>query len=277
MNTRNVKYIEIPLKSSERSGRDTSCISGFAETNGFSNCGVLARTFRQIVCGGLLSILLGCTAVPPLIAPPVGWSPPPSPKVLIVPPDVRAAVLTTGGIEQERVDWTRAAQSNVQEAIIKEFSRRGLDAVNYEVVPGSIRWNREDASIIKLHEAVGTSIQFSGLLPTQFKKRPHLEYSLGNSVQKLKRVYDADFALFLHSKTTHASGGRVAVSILAAVGGVSVPLGFQTAFVSLVDLAEGRIIWYRNPYIQGTAFSADIRKPEGASLFVTRLLEELPL
>ena len=114
-------------------------------------------------------------------------------------------------------------------------------------------------------------------LPTQARKRPNLEYSLGPAVHRLKEVYGADYALFVHNQTTHASGGRVAVSLIAAVGGVAVPLGVQVAFASLVDLEDGRIIWFRDPFIQGTAFSGDIRNREGANAIVEVLLEGLPL
>ena len=142
---------------------------------------------------------------------------------------------------------------------------------------GSVPWQAEDAQVVKLHEAVGTAVRLAPILPTQAGKRPRLEYSLGSAVHRLRDAHSADYALFVHNRTTHASGGRVAVSLIAAVGGVSVPLGMQIAFASLVDLRDGKVIWFRDPLIQGTAFSADVRDREGARDAVDILLEGLPL
>ena len=69
----------------------------------------------------------------------------------------------------------------------------------------------------------------------------------------------------------------MAVSLLAAVGGVAVPLGMQVGFASLVDLEDGRVIWFRSPFVQGTAFSPDVRDAAGAKALAEALLDGLPL
>ena len=228
------------------------------------------------ICVGILLLTMGCSTTTPLIAPAQDWTPVP-PTVLIVPPDARVALLTVGGMEEERADWSQEARANLDWALEEVLRTKGIGTLRYEHVEGAVPWQREDAPIIKLHEAVGSAVRRAPLLPTQAGKRPNLEYSLGPAVHRLKEAYGADYALFVHNKTTHASGGRVAVSLIAAFGGVSVPLGMQVAFASLVDLDDGKVIWFRDPFIQGTAFSGDIREREGAQAVVEVLLEGLPL
>ena len=237
--------------------------------------------WQRLYAVGVLPALMLATACattpPPLIAPAADWRPVPSPTVLIVPPDARLAVLTAGGIEEERADWTQTGRANLRSALEDVLRSQQVATIGYEDADGPVPWSPEDAPVVKLHEAVGRAVGFADQLPTQAGKKPHLEYSLGPAVHRLRSAYGADYALFVHNRVTHASGGRVAVSLLAAIGGVSVPLGMQVGFASLVDLEDGRVIWFRSPFMEGTAFSPDVRETDGARALAESLLEGLPL
>jgi hypothetical protein len=60
----------------------------------------------------------------------------------------------------------------------------------------------------------------------------------------------------------------------AALLGVSVPLGQQQVFASLVDLRTGRVVWF-NVAVAGP--QADMRSQEGAQSLCRSLLKGVPL
>jgi hypothetical protein len=64
-----------------------------------------------------------------------------------------------------------------------------------------------------------------------------------------------------------------AVSMLGCVVGVCVipQGGTQVAFVSLVDLKTGLVVWYNFLYSE----VGDIRTPDGARAMVDRLLDQM--
>ena len=130
----------------------------------------------------------------------------------------------------------------------------------------------------QLHEAVGIAVLAAPGLPTQAAKRPHLEYGLGGAVKRLKDRYGSDYALFVHTKATYSSGGRIVLGLITAVGGISLSQGTQIGFASLVDLDDGKVIWFRHPLTEGTWFNnADGRTSDGAVVLAEALLEGLPL
>jgi uncharacterized 2Fe-2S/4Fe-4S cluster protein (DUF4445 family) len=59
-----------------------------------------------------------------------------------------------------------------------------------------------------------------------------------------------------------------------AMLGVSIPLGSQQIFASLVDLRTGQVVWFN---VATAGPQADIRTPEGANLLVKDLLKGVPL
>ena len=65
---------------------------------------------------------------------------------------------------------------------------------------------------------------------------------------------------------------------LAAIGGVGLPPAVQQEFVSLIDLEDGRVIWFNVLPLRGSlANSVDARTAEGATAMVEALLDGLPL
>jgi len=127
----------------------------------------------------------------------------------------------------------------------------------------------------RLHETVGRSIQLHkytpGLsLPT---KKSVFDWTLGQLAINYGQASGHDYALFLYAEASFSSGGRVAlqaVSFLGCVVGVCYmpPGGQQIAFVSLVDLKSGRVVWYN--HLMSTI--GDIRTAEGARKLVENLL-----
>jgi hypothetical protein len=121
--------------------------------------------------------------------------------------------------------------------------------------------------IIRLHEAVGGSIlSLNTLLPT---KKNNFDWTLGPGARELAEAQNARYALFVYSRGTYSSAGRIVMAVL--FGGAT---GAQLMFASLVDLQTGNIIWF-NFAIAGP--NADMRLPDGAASLVTSLMKDSPL
>ena len=80
--------------------------------------------------------------------------------------------------------------------------------------------------------------------------------------------------LFVYLRDSHASAGRIGLSIAAALGGISVPLGRQTGFALLADLRTGQIIWF-NQLLIGS-LTSDLRDPDSARSSIEALLRGCP-
>lgn len=199
-------------------------------------------------------------------------SPPAGARVLLVKPDVQLAVLTAGGVDEARADWSQQGQSNLEQSVATQLKSKSY--AFKEVDPNTIMSGRS-GQLIRLHQAVGESILTFGYglyaLPT---KKAGLDWTLGDGAKALADSQGADYALFVHASGNYASGGRVATAVGMAVIGVHIPLGSQTVFASLVDLRTGQVVWF-NTALAGP--SDDMRTPAGAATLTTSLLTKIPL
>lgn len=199
-------------------------------------------------------------------------------KLIVMRPDISVSVLTAGGMNEPREDWTLAARDNVLAALRAQQAKNGGTT---RVVFASTSAATDDPSLLqldRLHEAVGRSILLhkytpGGALPT---KKNRFDWTLGKLATDYGAASGNDYALFLYARDSFSSGGRVAlqaVGLLGCVVGVcAMPGGgIQQAFVSLVDLKTGDIVWFN--HLVSTA--GDIRTAEGADKMVNKLLETM--
>jgi len=192
--------------------------------------------------------------------------------VLLVKPDVQLALLTAAGLPEARADWTQQGAVNLESSLERALATSSytIKPVNPEDVMGG-----RSGQLMRLHEAVGQSIISFEYGPYRLPARAEgFDWTLGDGTRSLADQYQADYALFTYGKGTYASGGRIATMVALSLVGVAVPLGSQQAFVSLVDLRTGQIIWF-NMAIAGP--QADMRNVEGADSLVASLLKDAPL
>jgi hypothetical protein len=135
----------------------------------------------------------------------------------------------------------------------------------------------EADEINSLHGAIARAIamhHFGNLkLPTKDGK---LDWSMGESVQPIKKATSADYALFSFVRDSYASDERKAAMVAIAIltlGRAALTMGVQTGYASLVDLSTGRIVWF-NQLQRGTG---DLREPEKAAETIDALLREFPV
>ncbi len=231
--------------------------------------GIQSRvTFLTILAG--LVLLSGCVATATSVQQidqleSVGENP----RILLMPPDIRYYLITTGGVAEPHAEWTKAAKENFAVAIEEYADSIGTDL---KVLDESNMSTRE-AKYEELYSAVGLTILINHFgLFTLPGKNSAFDWSLGPEISSIGEDHDADYALFTYYRDRQASGGRVAFAILAAAAGVSSDIGSESGFASLVDLKTGDIVWF-NRVIAG---SCELRKKEGAAAAVAKLFADIP-
>jgi hypothetical protein len=198
-------------------------------------------------------------------------------SLLVMRPDVQVGLITTGGLVEPRADWTEQARANVLNALKQQQAGRGGRTIIAETRESVRGVNAQTiADLERLHNAVGNSIALHKYIPGNElpTKRRGLDWTLGEDAMKLGRATGMDYALFLYAQDSYASESRIALQVLGIAGCL---IGFcapqiggasQFAYASLVDLRSGDVVWFNVLQSQ----LGDIRKPEGASQMVDRLL-----
>ena len=172
-------------------------------------------------------------------------APPLESSVLILPADVEVSLQNAGGGHEPRADWTETARNGLTAALEDFFINRGIRPVRYE----GQTITDEDLDVIR---QANINLDAIELAQTRGGVEGSRKYALTPELVDNLDEYDADYAVFVMLRSAHASGGRVAVAILAAVGGVSVPMGSASYRVALFDLRDGQVAWANfNSYALG--------------------------
>ena len=191
-------------------------------------------------------------------------------RLVIAPADMELFSISAGGVQEPKADWTEAAQRNFQAALADRAGQLGSNTVQLQEAELD-----EFAELNALQRAVGEAVfvHHTGLgmkLPT---KDGRLDWSLGDAVKPLKEKTGADYALFTWIRDTYASNERKATMIaLALIGAISTG-GEQTGYASLVDLNNGRIVWFNDL----RRMSGDLRDAQAAAETVDTLLAGFPV
>lgn len=192
-----------------------------------------------------------------------------APVILLMPPDIRYYELTAGGVSVPQAEWTEAARANFSTAVQAFAQEAGTELTvldDSDMTPAEIRYR-------KLQEAVGYSVRLHHFGPAKLpSKNGAFDWSLGAGVAEIGQEHDADYALFTYYRDVQATGGRVALAILAAAAGAAVQTNAEYGFASLVDLRTGDIVWFN---VVG-AGSGELRDADGARAAVATLFKDIP-
>lgn len=191
-------------------------------------------------------------------------------RLLLMPVDVELSLLTAGGVKQLNAKWTANAKRHIASAVREILKRNNARLVRYG--GGSVEKRHEQ--IVKLHGAVGVTIlkhkyMQGGALPTKAGK---FDWTLGRSVNSLRKRYNADHALFVFLRDSYASSGRKAAVFFNRLLGGNAQGGTQVGFASLVNLRNGDVVWFN--LLART--SGDLRTASAARETVGSLLAGLP-
>lgn len=229
--------------------------------------GFIARA----LCAGLLVLGLSACAHNQTVSAKgasFSWSGSADKRIIVVQPDVHLGELTAGGLVEPRADWTKAAQTGIAKQLTTFFAKR-----NTQVTMVSELTDAHEVQLAKLHGPVGRAVIVHALMGIKLpNKTQAMDWTLGPGSAALRDHYGADYALFMYVNDSYTSAGRMLVMLGAAALGVGIQGGQQVAFVSLVDLRTGNIVWFNVRSDQG----GDLRDDKGAKRFVDGILSELP-
>lgn len=191
-------------------------------------------------------------------------------RILLMTPDVKYYLWTASGMTELQAEWTEAARKNFISSSKAFAKEHDADLV---VMGKSVGNDELVRRYENLHAAVGNTIltnYFGGAqLPS---KAGGFDWSLGPGVAEIGERYSADYAMFVFYRDYQSSGGRVAMSVLAAALGGGMATSAEFGFASLVDLKSGDVVWFNRV----TAGAGELRDPAGATRTVNKLFKDLP-
>jgi hypothetical protein len=223
----------------------------------------------------LIGLFSGCAQSAALLRDKSWQRAPGAVRVVVMPPDVQLSELTAGGLLEPKANWTEQGRQHVSTALERHLQTKGATIVPYQPPASSGEDEAADEQLVKLHDAVGSTILVHKYLPVFAlpTKGDRFDWTLGAGVKDLQARTGADYALFVFFRDSYASAGRVALIVGAAILGVGVPGGQQVGFASLVDLRTGDVLWFNRLFNP----AGDLRTPEPATTAVQNLLVQLPL
>jgi hypothetical protein len=191
--------------------------------------------------------------------------------VVLMPVDVELFSLSAGGVAEPKADWTDAAFKHMNTAI-------GELKASWGVKSKLLTEQEADdfADQVALHAAVAQSIALhhsvGGVwaLPT---KQGQLLWSFNDAMKPIADKTGSRYALFVWMRDSYASAQRKAAMVAFALLGVGIAGGTQIGYASLVDLSDGRVVWYNRLARQ----SGDLREVNSARQSVKTLLADIPV
>lgn len=201
-------------------------------------------------------------------------------SVVLVEPDIELSLVTAGGLQEPRREWSEAARRLYPRAVAAILERRGTATAPDFDVPDDLAAGSRLGQVVRLNEAVALSIAVytrpGSFLATKGRR---LDWTLGEGVSELREATGADYALFTYVRDSYTSGGRAVLRVLTFLAGASVGQivdiggGQQIGVATLVDLRTGQVVWFNliaNP-------TGDLRDAQGAAETARLLLSGLPL
>ncbi|MBW8311056.1 MAG: hypothetical protein K0M64_03385 [Rhizobium sp.] len=201
-------------------------------------------------------------------------------SVVVVEPDIELSEVTAGGMAEPRRDWSEAARRRYPVAVAERLAAAGVAHRPDFDVPDDLPADSRLGQVLRLNEAVALSIAYHARPGSELAtKGDRLDWTLGGGVAELRSATGADYALFTYVRDSYASDGRKALRVLGLVAGaafggvVDIGGGRQVGVATLVDLRDGRVLWFNRIARQ----SGDLRDEAGARATAGELLRGFPL
>ncbi len=193
--------------------------------------------------------------------------------VVLMEPDVELYTLLPSGLTEARADWTAAARQHIGTELRRRVENSGARLLRLPDLddPQAVMARRQ---IELLYQALASSILSAEVAPDRLPtKRDRFDWTLGPGVTALQAPESARYALFLFVRDSYASSGRKALMVLGPLLGIGASGGTQIGVASLVDLRDGKVVWFNLLVAQ----RGDLRQADAAAEAVTALLQGLPL
>lgn len=214
------------------------------------------------------------------------------PQVVVVRPNMFMGTLDSANRQIEDPEWLAQAHVNLQESLKRHPSAnlvqwRFTDWNDPTSAPLSddvweVVKNINGDLIFKLPQG-SLPVQPGEDWPKRLKTLPkgYHEYALPQSAVGELRATDpsAQFALLINMHDAYTTDGAKLGRLLGGMSNVihegvnTTPLPPHWGFAMLVDLSDGRIVWFYND----GAFGGDLRKPASADKRVGQMLTKWPM
>jgi hypothetical protein len=201
-------------------------------------------------------------------------------RVALLQFDVQTSTMQLGSLSQPDADGTLESHRNLTIALRDELSSRNYSFNVF--TPQTDPELRLVQDYVALHRTVAFSIlesMWGHKLPT--KKRVGKGYvsdwTMGSQIRQLGELAGATHGLFLYSRDDFANDGRKALQVAGLLGCVVgactlIGGGSHVAYLSLVDLETGQIVWFNVDRRAG----GDPRDIQGAAKRIGQLMATLP-
>ena len=238
-------------------------------------CTMYSRCLRTLILLILLYLLGACVSTRVRVAEHVAGSRSlgAGSSVVLIEPDVELYSLMPSGLTELRADWTEQARTHLDRELRQRLAARGAGVLTLsELSEAEDRAARRQIEL--LYQALANSILNAELAPELLPtKRDRFDWTLGPGVSALRAPDQARYALFVLVRDSYASAGRKALMVLGPLLGVGASGGTQIGVASLVDLRNGKVIWFNLLVAQ----RGDLREAETARVAIDSLLQGLPL
>jgi hypothetical protein len=190
-------------------------------------------------------------------------------KVVLTPMDVELFSISAGGILEPQAEWTSRALDHLKSAY-----QAKKDALGVEMLQLDDDGDEVVEDFNRLHGAVGNSIALHHYIrPWRLpSKDGQFDWTLGDGVDAIRAKTGANYALFTFVRDSYASSERVVTMVIGALFGFGLQGGTQIGYASLVDLRDGRVVWFN---LLRRA-RGDLRTPDKARETLENLLEDFP-
>ena len=196
------------------------------------------------------------------------------PQTLILSkPDVQVRELTASGIQEKVPQWGEQASVGVRAALESVMAQRG----DFKVSPLPTLTDKEQDELdefLTAYWVVGQAAHFMMNYGGSAweHRRSKFDYTLGEGLPWLREKTGADAIVVALGDDVVSSGGRVAITVLAAAAGVGLQGGRSIISFAVVDLRNGNISWLH--YDQSGI--RDLKNPESAKVMTQAVFKSLP-
>jgi hypothetical protein len=193
--------------------------------------------------------------------------------LLLSKPEVQVRELNAAGGLEKVPQWAEQSSSAVSAAVNGVMAARG----DFKVVPMPKLSDAEQEQLddfLATYWVVGQNayamINFGG--GAWAHRRTKFDYTLGEGLPWLAEKTGAEAIVVALGDDIVSSGGRVALTVLAAAAGVGLPGGRSIITFGVVDLKTGNLSWLH--YDQSGV--RDLKNPASAKVMTEAVFKTLP-
>ena len=199
-------------------------------------------------------------------------NPAPALKVLVLPVNVKIYSFTANGALEDSPDATSLATTTSEAELRHVMSSSQF----FQPIAMPALSPDEQAALnehIALYKAIAVDAHIADDIGDAWKAPlATFDYTLGPGLQFLRQRSGADYALVLQGEDAESTGGRIGMSIFAAMLGVNLAKGRNYICAGLIDLNTGNVVWLN----YDTHDASDFSNQKKMAGFVDDIMQDYP-